>query len=77
MAESSAPFLTLTVMAEPLALAPSDPDLPPLYSEVTKGLDLDLDTLDKRRVNKARRRVKNIKIGVACLVSLLFLMSLM
>ena len=77
MAESSAPFLTVMVTAEPLALAPSDPDLPPPYSEVTKGPSLDLDTLDKKRVKKDKRRVRNIKIGVAFLVSLLFLMSLM
>ena len=72
-----------TVMAElgPLldsfSSEPSTPvmlDPPPPYSEVTKEPSLDPDTLDKRRDKKARRRVKNIKIGVACFVILLFLM---
>ena len=64
MAEPSVPFLTLI----------DEPDPPPPYSELTKEPSLDPDTLDKRRDKKARRRVKNIKIGVACLVILLFLM---
>ena len=72
--------------AEPSA--PSDPRIhertnlgtaPPPYSEVNKRPSL--DTLDervrRRMVKKARRRVKNIKIGTASLVILLFLMSLM
>ena len=74
--------------AEPSA--PSDPRIherislgtaPPPYSEVNIRSSLDLDTLDervrRRMVKKARRRVKNIKIGTASLVILLFLMSLM
>ena len=54
---------------------------PPPYSEINKRASLDLDTLDdrvrRRKVKKARRRVRNIKIGAAGLVILLFLMSLM
>ena len=74
--------------AEPSA--PSDPRIherislgtaPPPYSEVNIRPSVDLDTLDervrRRMVKKARRRVKNIKIGTASLVILLFLMSLM
>ena len=63
---------------------------PPPYSEIAKnnrfqasgtGASPDLDTLEerirRRRVKKARRKVRYIKVGAACLVILLFLMSLM
>ena len=54
---------------------------PPPYEEINKSSRLSLDTLDerlrRRSVEKARRRVRNIKIGAAFLVVTLFLMSFM
>ena len=54
---------------------------PPPYEEINKSSRLSLDTLDerlrRRSVEKARRRVRNIKIGAAFLVITLFLMSFM
>ena len=52
---------------------------PPPYSEINKRASLDTldDRVTRRKVKKARRRVRNIKIGAAGLVILLFLMSLM
>ena len=54
---------------------------PPPYEEINKSSRLSLDTLDerlrRRSVEKARRRVRNIKIGAAFLIITLFLMSFM
>ena len=51
---------------------------PPPYSEVNKRPSLSSldDGIRRRRVKKARRRVRNIKIGASCLVIVLFLMGL-
>ena len=51
---------------------------PPPYSEVNKRRSLTSldDGIRRRRVKKARRKVRNIKIGAACLVIVLFLMGL-